>query len=78
MSDKLVIEVDAKTIYDSLSELKTLVSEVIEHQKHTNGDVTENKNRIQKNMDKLAAHDKALWVGLGAFMAVEFITNLIL
>jgi len=56
--DKLTIEVDAKTIYDSLSDLGSKMEEMIRHQKHTNGTVRENSESIQRNSDKINVLEK--------------------
>jgi len=54
-----------------LENIHTKLDSIETQTKRTNGRVTQAEW-------KLSRHDKALWVGLGAFMAVEFITNLIL
>jgi len=46
--DKLIIEVDAKTLYDGITNLSTKLDEVIEHAKKTNGRVTKTEEDVEK------------------------------
>ena len=41
MSDKLTIEIDAKTLYDSIKDLGNKMDDMIKHQKVTNGRVND-------------------------------------
>lgn len=74
MSDKLVIEVDAKTIYDSLQDLSSKMDTVIKHQKITNGRVTANEKKIS---DGEKFHVKVGAYAGGAAFLGSFILNII-
>ena len=56
--DKLTIEVDARTIYDSLKNLESKMEEMIGHQKHTNGSVQENIKCIRENSKKISTLER--------------------
>jgi len=70
MKDKLTIQIDARTIYDSLKSLEGKMEEMINHQKLTNGRVTKNEN-------KLANHDRTIYIATGVIVSIQFATNLI-
>jgi len=68
--DKFTIEVDARTIYDSLKNLESKMEEMITHQKETNG-------RVTKNEKKVSAHDRAIYIATGIVISIQFATNII-
>ncbi len=53
-----------------LQNVHTKLDSIKSQTERTNG-------RVTKAEKRLSTHDKALWVGLGAFMAVELISNVI-
>ena len=56
--DKFTIEVDARTIYDSLRSMESKMEEMIMHQKHTNGSVRENSEAIKENTERIGILEK--------------------
>jgi hypothetical protein len=81
-SDKLTIKVDAKTIYDSITDLKNLMSTMIEHQKITNGRVNKledcREKEIFPRIEKLEKiHIKQAAYVAGAVSVVQIIIALI-
>jgi len=58
MSDKFTIEIDARTIYDSLKNMEAKMEEMIRHQKHTNGSVAGNMVGIKENSKRIGTLEK--------------------